>query len=111
MKNVFRIENKLGLGPYYGIYPVLWMDKDHSKRVPKAIHDDLHKYSKEIDIWLENPDNYIEDLFYGFKTVDELKLWFSEEELHKLFNLGFSIVEVSPKHVFNLENQIVFIRK
>lgn len=111
MKKVLRIENKLGLGPYIGVSPSLWMDKDHIKRVPRSIHDDLHKYSKEIDSWLNDSNNYIEDLYYGFNNFEELKQWFSDKELIKLNNLGFSVVEIQTKHTFDLFGQIVFIRK
>lgn len=106
---IFRIENSQGMGPYFGPHKNSWKDPDHDDRVPLAIHQDLWRSYPEIQMWCESSeDNYPDALKYGFKNVQQLEEWFSQNELLRLKSFGFEVVERQARVIFDLDKQIVF---
>lgn len=50
-----------------------------------------------------------DDYFFGFNSLDQLKLWFSNTELKRLFDLNYVIAEYISDTVIEGEKQVLFI--
>lgn len=53
--------------------------------------------------------NNFENYYFGFKSLDQLKSWFSQTELQKLSELNYIIAEYTPESIIEGEKQLLFI--
>jgi hypothetical protein len=97
---VYRVENKNGVGPYYGTdnwceWQTRWHD---SPSHPPPFLDGIDVYAKK-------------DLC-GFASFKKLRDWFESEELVELRKLGFRVrrIRVPRSKVKFGEKQVVFRR-
>lgn len=104
---IYRVEHKIlkssenGFfeGPYRGTHTMdHWAKKDHngSKRTPRPSQDGLIGFS--------------EKMVFGFKSMDQVKDWFSRSELKNLKQLDFvvGVYKVSFKKIKRGKKQLVF---
>lgn len=83
---VWRVENNQGLGPYSvrpGVYEL-------SEEVCERLHS--HP-TPELDfgkIWWDTPT---ELYVFGFKSIYQLRRWFTSADLEELFKLGYRVVK------------------
>jgi hypothetical protein len=103
---VYRIEDKNGIGPY-SIYWE-WQDVNHFIKInrhPFPIDEGIMINSLQIAYGIDKP-------VCGFNSLDQLKDWFSNDEITKLFGLGYYIFfyEIEEEFIFQGKRQLVFIR-
>jgi hypothetical protein len=105
---VFKIENKMGHGPYSAEEAKSeWMDHPHLDGEHPLLMDES---LCEVKTWIEQNKGYsMDDFVSGFMTLDQLERWFSPRELIKLNQEGFQIVEKEALVVFALEKQVAYI--
>lgn len=116
MNKVYRVEHKefsnrtVFAGPYSpsGINVAEdWADPTSlghgDDNHPPPTKDPLLKEHELIK--KDNFDNY----FFGFKTLTQLKEWFSTTELKRLIDLNYVISEYQAEAVIEGEKQILFI--
>ena len=103
---IFRIENEQKLGPYYATYDSKWQTKDHgeSKKTPGPSADKIQNTNKPLNSILKNSH------LFGFKSLEQLKKWFSKKELKNLHNKGFLLAEIqcATKYIRLGGKQLVF---
>lgn len=101
---IYRIENKDKKGPYfYGTD--CWMGrKVHfmSKKHPSPYQDKLLRNKLRNLPFLQ--------WRFGFKTMKQLKQWFTEKEIKNLKGYGFQIVklDIPEKHIIVGDKQVMF---
>ena len=103
MPTIYRIENEDGIGPYLGTIAV-WQDCSHNINTgrPNPVDDKLlWKNYLESDI-IENED------LYAFETIEQLKNWFSYNEIQKLRKLGFKIKKLKVTKILQGDTQCIF---
>lgn len=101
--SVFRVENKIGLGPFRDEIKNLIKKNnldDYNKY--KIIYKDISKLSPPIIYNL--PKNYV----FGFKNLNDLKKYFSVEVLKFLSKYGFKIKKYKTKFYYSFKNEIAF---
>lgn len=122
LSRIYRIEHcQTGNGPYQNLatadVDLLAMVERHSK------DDELHPVYTE-DVFVKGcgicPDReYLESLTelhawcFGFRTMYQLRSWFTDEELSTLHHHGFNLVvyELRADSYCNLRKQSVFNKK
>ncbi len=89
MKIIYRVQDKDGRGPFKPGFSHNWIDvdKDVTKLLPSFIDFPLTLSAIKLGYY----DGYCGT---GCKNLEQLKKWFSENELKKLKELGYSIVSV-----------------
>jgi len=106
LEEIYRIQDKDGNGPYYQ------MSGHHSGQ----IRDELKKILGEHSSSNGHPTAFNEFLRcskkeekFGFFSMDQLTLWFSNQEIKALEHLGFNIHIVYGKITELGEKQVLFI--
>jgi len=96
---VYRIENSSGLGPYQGSddYREAWANSNHNhqENTPKPSLEGI-------------PFSY--ELFFGFRDKQQIKGWFTPEELIKISKLGFTLnlYEAHISNTHSTKTQVAF---
>ncbi len=103
---VFRIEHEdTGRGCYKGLEGTNdFLDAMYDKHANPRTHPNPYG---DVGIG-RNTKNYE---FCGFKSMEQLKGWFTDEELSELGELGYKIVELADVEITAIgEKQILFIK-
>ncbi len=101
MIKLIRIQDKDGRGPYRPGFSQVWSDPEGPFLPPIFV-----EFGWDIFKSLENRHGGC-----AFRSMDQLKKWFSRFEIERLLRLGFKIVEMEVDEIIaESENQIVFAR-
>lgn len=106
MTYVWRVENCEGVGPYarQGLHH-LWQECDHTEDTGRP-----GPYQDSFDInWLHKILDKKEYIF-GFKSLEQLRNWFSDKELMNLAELGYEPKQILAKEIHEGEKQVIFVR-
>lgn len=102
---VYRIQDRFGRGPYRPGFTNTWADEDRS-------------LSQCPSVFQEFGSNPWRDIRKGehcgcaFDSISQLRAWFSDAELEKLFFAGYSCVELEVDRVLaQSAHQLVFARR
>lgn len=99
---IYRIQDKDGRGPYKPGMSEQWVDqdRDESTRPPFYSEFGLHVLQKAI---------YGQSCGCGFRTVKQLRAWFSDRERAMLRSIGYNIVTIEVDAILGeSRNQLVF---
>jgi len=104
---VWRVENAFGAGPYgFPSGPAVWAenpdDHENMRTHPTPSYDNM------VD-WEIHPDR--DAYLFGFASLEDLRNWFSDTDLDRLYDLGFSIVQRETSDVLYGGHQVAFIPK
>lgn len=78
----------------------------HLRDLPSPFSD----HGGEWQQWIESHYNYDERFFHcGFTSIEELKAWFTEDEISVLKHHGFEIISFQVQIWFKLGMQTMFI--
>lgn len=109
MKFIYRIENEQGIGPYRGGDPLdlNYTAKHCGPQCPSPWRDPDFR-----DFWnkLHDKDDY-ENWQFGFKSMQQLRRWFSDKEIKDLEYCGFFVVAIPISMVKSYrtgKKQIIF---
>ena len=94
---VYRVEDRLGRGPYYGRSmsdsQTRWTDDgEHTAGNGHPSFDFDETFTADDRREINDPSG-VPYVRFGFVTLDQLHHWFSESELRRLRVLGYRIVE------------------
>ncbi len=96
----YRVENKNGIGPYRANSDTSWAEQIHTNEEhPTPQGDRYVKGKKELDMT---------DRVCGFKSLNQLKKWFTDGELSNLSKQGFCIKSFKGKNATVFEYQVIF---
>ena len=106
MAHVFRVEHEDGIGCYY-----------HRSRMHGFLDDMHHRHNADTEMH-PSPFNDIKidrsmhsDEFCGFESMESLEQWFTENDLIKLDQLGFSVIELNGVEITAVgEKQVLFTK-
>ena len=104
----FRIEHCLtGKGPYNSedVNQELWNEKSSNKKFRPVPEMDFSRC--DVDLFYDKEKSYLS----GFDSVEQLKKWFSQNEIRKLKNLSFNLYKVKVKddaYVLKGSSQVAF---
>jgi hypothetical protein len=101
-KLVYRLENSEGLGPYSsrkGLHYLCSLNLKERGPSPENDH-----FPNEAMEFLDSKKAYC-----AFLSVDQLKSWFSDEDIAELEKVGFSIVEKQAKKIWLGGHQVLYI--
>ena len=102
---IYRIEDKNGEGPYHGdIDSSLWRKEKHCYETGRPIpsKDGVNGFDFYKTF---NADKHL----FGFSSMKQLKEWFCDEEIEKLYEFGYNIYEFEIDSIdLELDHQIVF---
>lgn len=92
---VYRIENKLGQGPYRGIDCETWETSSHNlgPRNPGPYTD------FDLDEWAMMAPDRKRACVFGFRTLQELRVWFNKTERMRLRRKGYVIVRMDVEYL------------
>jgi hypothetical protein len=99
---IYRIQDKDGRGPYKPGMSAQWADKDRdeSTRQPFYYEFGMDVIKKAI---------YGQSIGCGFRTIKQLRAWFSDSERAMLRSLGYNIVTLEADNILGeSSNQLVF---
>ena len=80
-QKVFRVQDGDGQGPYTGLGTRLWGDSNH-------VTDTIHPSPREEGLFMTS------DHVCCFESLEDLHVWFSDNELKTLKTYNFGIVEL-----------------
>ena len=101
MKEVFRVQNIRGVGPYTGFY------KDEFRQKMTKRHSDDEVDHPVLEVW----PPVEEEIFYGFKSLTYLKGWFTKWELEKLYKLGYFVYKITKIKIVKKDDYQVIFKK
>ena len=101
---VYRLENKEKIGPYQECVPCL-LDHSEDNGHP-LLFNEGHEFIR-VASYLKTP---LEDIKYGFASMESLKRWFTLNEINSCNKRGYEIVKVKVHklHTFETATQLVF---
>lgn len=109
-QTIYRIQHRDdGYGPYrYRDFPYeLWQCQDHEDQDHPSPWED-----KDLcEVWRDHLSAPFGTLRFGFKSLDQLRNWFTREEQMKLAMLGFQVVKFHPRRVWHGAKQSIFIHE
>ena len=106
MTRVFRVQDFHGRGPYRPGTSHRWTDAGHEARNP-TFFEEFPGIVDKINYY-----GHRENTGCAFRTLDQLRAWFSEAERARLAGLGYRIVSMNADRVIaESKNQIVFGRR
>ena len=104
MTKVYRVQDKEGRGPYRPGFSAKWRD-------PNSSNEDKPPFFVEFgwDVVGRVPSGHHAGC--AFRTMGQLRSWFSPTELERLRWLGYSVVEIEVDRVLaESQKQLVFCR-
>ena len=96
MKYIYRVENKLGHGPYIERRARSVKKHTDTRNRPSPIFDKKIRASLAAS-FVNFQDWYRGDMLCGFNSLKQLKAWFTKEELSGLNKEGFFVVRIEVK--------------
>lgn len=99
---IYRIQDKDGRGPYKPGMSAQWVDRDRdeSDRPPFYFEFGMDVIKKAI---------YGQSIGCGFRTIKQLRTWFSDRERATLRSMGYNIVTLEADNILGeSKNQLVF---
>ena len=113
-RDVWRVQNEAGQGPYYGTDELKWHDTPHNdtRNHPPPQFDkgfDRNDISAMTDFHPVPRSVRHENPSFGFESEEHLKNWFSPVELHRLAGLGFKPVKLKARKVWSSGKQAFFL--
>lgn len=110
MQAIYRVQNKKGRGPYIPGFSDMWSDPDRQDLTERPAFYTEFK-SKQIRLLHEARRKGLY-VGCGFRTLEQLRRWFSDAELTRLKLFGFRPVKINVDHVLaESDRQLVFSRK
>ena len=111
-REVWRVQNEMGKGPYTGVKEEEWREKPHNDFSHPVPHQDRFEPS-DLDAMTDfhqipgsvKHDNPV----FGFESEFQLKKWFSPVELARLDKLGFKPTKVKARKVWSSGTQAFFL--
>ena len=92
MNYIYRIENEKGVGPYRGGDP---LDMAESFRHTSRCGRPTPCMDKDFKAWWNIKGFYEAWRWsFGFKSIDQLRRWFSDKEIKELEKHGFYVVAI-----------------
>jgi hypothetical protein len=92
---VYRIEDDQHMGPYYrpnGSYEEIHGAVDYGRHPPAS----------------EDSIKVLHGYLFGFETIDQLRAWFNQGELRRLYNMGFYAVSYKTSEIHKGGKQCAF---
>lgn len=118
---VWRIQGKDGRGPYqqklvkrsnnrdenfnYIDAGYVWSEGAHNENTGRPAYDVDSGFDRAALHYLYDPTK---DCRFGFKNKAQLRKWFTAKELANLEKMGFSLVKVKAKKVWDSGVQVFF---
>lgn len=107
MTTVYRVQRPNGYGPYwlynlwlgYGEGDAVWIHGHNDDTHPSPRDDGLNVFLGAME-WK-----------CGFRDLDQLSDWFTDEELVTLYSHGFAIYEIEAERIQVGKRQILYIPK
>ena len=108
MKFIYRIENEQGIGPYRGGDPLdfNYTAKHCGPQCPSPWRDPDFR-----EFWNSQKWTALEPWQFGFKSMQQLRKWFSDREIKDLERHGFYVVAIPISMVKSYKigkKQIIF---
>lgn len=105
---IWRVQNDKGEGPYAGLDNEEWSEDSHadSPSHPNVGDDPGFNESDRKEFHEKTAERG--NVLFGFRTIDELKQWFSPVELENLKWLGFLPVRRKAANVWDSGKQVFF---
>lgn len=103
MREIFRIQDSKGRGPWKPGFSHLWVENrpDHNNLIP--CHHEFGRVERLAITGMH--------LGCGCRTKEQLRRWFTPEEYAKLINLGYNAVQMEVGRILAESNtQCVFER-
>lgn len=107
---IYRVEDRDGEGPYR-LSHHLWADEGN-------YHDDERYPTMQEDRGLvprlkEIREIGVKSFYFGFSSMDQLRQWFSKDELVRLYQRGYRITSyvVHEIHQIPGERQTIFLKR
>jgi len=101
---LFRVQDAEGRGPYRPGFSARWRDKTNPRHPPA--------WWNELGMGFFEAHNLVDPALHSgcaFRSIAQLKDWFSPSELRRLDALGFRLVTIRPEAVFaETPTQVVF---
>lgn len=82
---IYRIQDAQGRGPYKPGETELWKDEDRDHPAAPSVNQMLAMRRRA-------PKGHY--MGFGFESMDQLRAWFSEGEIARLYYRGYSIVKM-----------------
>lgn len=103
MRQIYRVQDEKGRGPWRPGFSHLWVEPD--REIPAPFYVEF----PDIDLAEAQQKG---NLGCGCASLEQLKKWFSEDEYNRLLLLGYKAVRMKADSVVReSENQVVFIRQ
>ena len=100
---IYRIQDREGRGPYKPGETELWQDKEGEALPPLPIPAIL-KFRRSI------PKDH--HMGFGFQSMEQLRNWFSDGEISRLYYRGFQIVSMGATGILMKDGkQVLFHRR
>jgi len=110
METIYRVQNKKGRGPYIPGFSDMWSDRDRQDLTERPAF--YTEFKPEQTRLLHEARWKGLHVGCGFRTLEQLRRWFSDAELTKLKLFGFRPVKINVDHVLaESDRQLVFSRK
>ncbi len=111
VSTIYRVENNQGKGPYALYDYEKWTDKnkDHSDRSHPGPDRDSKLKKKWESLFWSNQHNY----YFGFKSLKDLRAWFSPSERKRLRSRGFFVskIHIPEEDVIIGSKQVAFYKR
>lgn len=102
-RDVCRIQDRFGRGPYRPGMPVLWVDDDGPVNPP---------WWREIGLSMHDAHSRMDDGHHwgcGFVSLQQMHAWFTAKEMRALSRLGYFLVWLRPDVILaETPRQVVF---
>lgn len=101
---IYRIQDKSGRGPYKPGFTHTWADKDRDESTrPPFFHEFGFDVVRKALVG--------QAIGCGFRSIKQLKAWFSANEMDRLYAVGYVIVKIDADAILGeSDKQLVFAR-
>lgn len=105
---LFRIQDKDGRGPYKPGFSKEWSEMRCLVPEPKQ-PPFMEEFPGSVEKIYRHHQKNGGHFGCAFQSMEQLKNWFTESEIEKLYRHGYSIVKIQPDAIIEQsENQTVF---
>jgi len=102
---VYRIQDKEGRGPYRLGFSHRWVDESRAETGRPSVMEEFGwDFASKA-----RPEHFVG---CAFRTIDQLKRYFTGLEIHRLYSLGYAITQMEADEILHeSESQLVIARK
>ena len=100
---IYRVEDCNGIGPYQNSNTFKFLSDFSLQKHPMVNNSKIEDFADEHGY-------NVEDVFFGFESINQLKNWFSKKVLDNLYKINYhvAVYEISIKYAVSDNKQVIF---